>query len=139
MSLEAALTANTEALNRVAALLEASNTGREAALAAAQSLSSGGEGKAATGRKKADKVAGPPSVDDVRASFAAYLSVDDADEKAARKAMVKKILAKSGVDKATEIPEGDRAQAIVWVKALQAGEDVAALNDEEAEEEDDLV
>lgn len=152
MSLEAALVENTAALNRVAELLEISNAGREAAIAAATAIQSG-EGTTKTTRKKTQAAssdagattttettapAGPPSVDDLRGAFGTYLGVEGVAERETRKGYVKKILAHFSVEKATDIAEGDRAQAIAWVQSLGAGTVPAELADP-AEEEPSLI
>ena len=144
MSIEISIQENTAALLTVAELLRESNAGRAEALAAAASIST--DTKAAKAPKApkpaaepapAPAPAGPPTLDDVRAAFGAYLGVDDPTEKESRKATMVKILAKFGVGKATEIAEKDRAQAITWAKTLTAGKDVPELEDEA--EEDDML
>lgn len=143
MSLEAALAENTAALNKVAGLLETSNAGREAAIAAATAIQSGD--KPASGRAKKtetktdEKPAGPPSEQDVRDTFGTFLGVEDTAVRDVRKGQVKLILGKLGAGKATEITEGDRAQAITWVKAFAAGEAVPELEPAAAEKEESLI
>lgn len=145
MSLEAALAANTEALNRLSVLMEASNAGRAEALAAAESLKAAASGEKKTRTKKDEPEApktpkvedysGDAGIEKVRAVFGEYLGVDDEGERANRTKIVKKIFALliKGVEKprAGDIPEASRAQAVQWVKTLIAGEDVAELADED--------
>lgn len=79
------------------------------------------------GRKpKAEKA---PSVSDMKNAAQAYLdAADDEDDYKARRATIKKIVEKFGVDRFTEIPEGHRAKAL------------AILNGEgEGDEEEDVV
>jgi len=146
MSLEAAVAELNSNVVKLCGLLETSNAGREAAIAAAEKLATGGDAPKATRKKKdepaagaaaPEKPAGPPSVDEVREAFGTYMGVDDAAERDARKVYVKKILEKFGVGKATEITEGNRAEAIALVKQLTAGEVPAEFADEAAEEEED--
>lgn len=170
MSLEAAIAANTQALTsampiweRVAALLEQSNEGRAAALAAAQNLAQA-EPKTTRTRKAAETktdtapasetpaapatvtetpAAAPvvqeapkvPTIEEVRQIFGNYMTVDDPTEREKRKSFVVSLLAEIGVAKAGEIPEDQRARAIDLVKRKQAGEDVNFS----ADPEDDLL
>lgn len=147
MSLEAALQENTAALKQVAALLEQNNAGRAEALAAAQALKADAEPKKRGRPAKDDKAAAPKpenyagdeGIAKVRAAFGAYLGVDDADERETRKGFVRKILERFGVEKATEIAEADRPQAVEWVNTLAKGENVPELADDSGDDDDDML
>jgi len=165
MSLEAAIAENTVALNRVAALLEASNAGREAAVQKITEATGDGAAARPAGRprvsaaeKKAAEeaaakaaaeqakttttttTAAPPSVEDLRAAGGVYLGVSD-DLKPARKVFVKSILDHLGIEKIVDVADDDRAKVIGWFEASARGEKVVfdGDGDEPAAEEDDLM
>lgn len=82
--------------------------------------------------------------EDVRKAFGAYLSVEDKEERADRKAFVVEMLDHLKAEKATEIAEEDREQALQWLKDKEAGKKVSFSDDEaddegDEEDEDDLV
>lgn len=75
--------------------------------------------------------------DQVRTAFGGYLSaVKERTERDRRKAAVAEILKHFGVDRATEIPEDGRAEALGYVTKLEAGETLD-FSDDEAEADDD--
>ena len=62
-----------------------------------------------------------PSVEDVIAVFTKYLPKDlDAEERKARHAVVKPLLAKFGADKATNLKPEHRAEAIAFIEGKMA-------------------
>jgi hypothetical protein len=164
MSLEAALAENTAALMKVAGLLEASNAGREAAVAAITA----NEGAAPAGRPRktaadraaekaaADAAAAPPaspppppppaeapapSIDDLRAAAKAYLNVPEAD-KPARKEFLKAVTDHLGINQLVDAPEDMRATVIGWFEAKGRGDTVNFSDGEDGaaaeEDEDDI-
>lgn len=142
MSLEVALAENTAALNRVAELLAASNSGREAALAAATALASGEAAKPTRQRrsdaKAAEPVAAAPAavtLEEVTGAFANYLNVDDATERNDRKDKVRKVLEKFGATRASTLDPKHFAEARNMILALTKGENVPEIE----EEGDDLI
>lgn len=67
-----------------------------------------------------------PTVEDVIACFTKYLPKDlDAEERKARHAVVKPLLAKFGADKATNLKPENRAEAIAFIEGK-----LAELDDE---------
>ena len=159
MSIEAAIAENTAALNRVAALLEESNKGREAALAKLEKqvgtnptpAAAPADDKPARGRGRPPKEdAAPkektpepvaekkaeapvyPSQDEVREAAVAFMGVGD-DEKQARRQFMKDVLAEvtlEGGDKIVNTVPEQRAKVIGWFKAFAAGEKVNFMEDE---------
>lgn len=139
-SLEAhslALRDNTLALDKVAALLDASNAGRDVALAKLEA--SIAEGKATVGRPRGSKnkdsgaeapqtVTAPipqtaPTEDDLRNAAVKFTNVAEAD-KPARKEFLKAVNDYLGIGKIMEAQEGDRAQIIAWFDLKAAGKEV---------------
>lgn len=105
-----------------------------------------GAAKAATGAAAPAKPAGAaakpaaakgPKLEDVQKAFGAYLTVEDADERAARKANVVKINEHFGVPKATALPPEKFAEALALLKQFEDGED--PFGGDEPEEGDSLV
>lgn len=82
-------------------------------------------------RGRKPKAAKIPSVSDMKDAAKAYLdAADDEDDYKARRATIKKIVEKFGVERFTEIAEEHRAEAL----AMLNGE-----GDGDGEEEDDVV
>lgn len=142
MSLEAALTANTAALEKVAGLLAEGNKVRTELLSSAGAVT-GKTPKAPKAPKEEVKPAAPAggtgsaALDAIvkeyggkleeaaiRKEFGGYLGVTDEKEREARKPNVVAILAELGAAKATEIKEEDRAKAIFWLRKFAKGEKV---------------
>lgn len=141
MSMEAALEKNTEALLKVADLLEASNNGRDVALAKLEASIADGKGTAGRPRGSKNKDSGaeapqtvtaatppPPSTtvpteDDLRNAAVKFTNVAEAD-KPARKEFLKAVNDYLGIGKIMEAQEGDRAQIIAWFDLKAAGKEV---------------
>lgn len=160
MSLEAAVAENTAALNRVAALLEQSNAGRDAAIAkltetagadatkparAPRAGRTPGPAAADTKPKEPEAQKNPavpalPSVDDVRAAASKFVTVEDESEKARRKEFLRAVVEHLGC-KVVECAEEDRAKVIAWFEAKARGEAVSFSDSEDdtsADDEDDI-
>ena len=78
---------------------------------------------------KAEKT---PAEKDMADATVKFLEVDGDEEYEARRGLVKKIVAKFGVKKMSEIAEGERKGALDMLEAYKAGDDPFA----EAEEDD---
>lgn len=142
------------ALLRNNELLEESNKGREAAIAAAQAASN----KPASGGKAKDKektdapptdagaaTTGTPTIEDVNAAIVAYATgTDRAEERDARKAKILTIIKKTNKDgkNGADVPEGKRVSFINALKTLLEQGDLTeapATEDEGDAGSDDLL
>jgi hypothetical protein len=153
MSLEAAITANTAVLEKVAALLAEGNKTRSEALAGAAAVTTGRKtkdkpGAAATtpavepakppAAAVADKgtgsavldaivkeLGGAITVEHIRNEFGGYMGVTEEAERAKRKANVAALLAEiCPGSRATEMKEEDRPRAIFYLRKFAKGETV---------------
>ena len=68
--------------------------------------------------------------------FGEYLSVEDEDERAERRANVRKIVDHFGVAKASALDESDYAEAIKMLDTYEAGDEPDFGGEDEAEDED---
>lgn len=134
-TLISAIEANTAAQKDVLAALKGGKT--------TSSSSASSEDKEDKPKASGTKAAGAkgkakgPTVDDVAKVFTDYLSVKDKDEREERKKNVRAITAHFGVDRATEIEEGDRQDAIDKLQAFIDGED--PFDGEGGEENEDAL
>jgi hypothetical protein len=92
----------------------------------------GRQGETAT-TGKGSKAAKAPSEDDIRTAFGAYMGVKDKDQRDERKAHVAKMIEHFGVERVTAIPEAQRAEALGYLKQLEAGETPDYAQGEEEE------
>jgi hypothetical protein len=81
------------------------------------------------GRPKKEAAAKKVTEDELAGAFAAYLHIDDEDEREARKVRVKKILVKYSAPKARAIAAEDRVAAMADIQALLS----PTVSDEEEE------
>lgn len=165
MSLEAILAENTAALKEMTAVLTAGNEGRAEALAAAKTMTE----KAAPAKKAAAAAAEKPAVaeeapaaapaetaakppvdlsaDPVAKSISDYLSfTSDTDqaatskeERTARSAEVKRIMATVGAEKHSQIPDDKKAIFVKTMVAKLAAGNLIKVEEAEAEEEPDAL
>lgn len=132
MSLEEALAKNTAAMEKMTAVMEKIVA---AAPKAGGTAASTGTKPAATGTKPAatkpaaTKPAGPTK-EQVTERVQAYLKVADADERAAHKEHVAKIIGYYGTPKFTEIPAADMPRALAMLDEFEAGNVPAEFADE---------
>lgn len=152
MAIEDLLTGLTTALNRNSDLLEKVLTAGKAGSpgqptgekanpprAAEQPSDAKAATKAPAAPKGASKTKAPTEAD-IRSAFGSYLSVEARDEREARKANVKAILDHFGVNKATELPEENRAEAIGYINAFANGETPNFMADDgEGEDGEDAL
>lgn len=139
------------ALLRNNELLEESNKGREAAIAAAQAASnkpaSGGKAKDKEKEKTATPAAdagtttatGTPTIEDVNAAIVAYATgTDRTEERDARKAKILTIIKKTNKDgkNGADVPEAKRGAFIDALKTLLANGDLTEAPAAEDEGED---
>jgi hypothetical protein len=152
MSLEAKIEALTVAIEKNNALLEKANSGRDAAIAAAEKLQTGpaSTAKATKATKAAEPTAAAePAAEDysgdagfqkVRTLAAEFLSAKEEAVLAARKTMFAKAIgvATSGATKLPEVAEADRGKLADMIKTLLAGGTVEGVSPAQAEEDDML-
>lgn len=157
MSLEAAIAELNKNLQVNNELLKKSLEGRAEILERAEKLTGKTAkadaevkpSKSAKPAEKAEKSAAKPakgkapSEADVRKAFGEFMSVEDEDDREKRKEFVVAILDHLGVNKATEIAEGDRKKAIDWLAQKEDGKKVRFDDGEGAdsddEEDEDLI
>lgn len=77
-----------------------------------------------------------PTNEDVKEVFSGYLAAKGAAKETA-KANVRAILAHYGVEKASEIPEENRAEALSYVEQFKRGETPNFMNESEGGEGED--
>jgi hypothetical protein len=142
--LEEAIKANTAAVVRQNELLEAMLKGAKAPATAAASTgkteTAPETGKAATTAPKGgkgSKAPKAPSEDDIRTAFGAYMGVKDKEQREERKGHVAAMIAHFEVERVTAIPEDKRADALAYLKQLEAGETPDYAQGEEDENEDE--
>jgi hypothetical protein len=140
MSIEAALAELTAAINRNSDLLETITT------TAAKNVAKGADAPAdkapvkapVTTKAPADK--GPakapakvkiPTAPEMAKGTTDFLEVEDEDEYAKRRALIKAIVTKHEVKKMSEIAEGDRQTALDAIAAYKAG-DATGYEEEES-------
>lgn len=148
MALEDKIDALTAALNRNSDLLEGltakAAAGAKAAATAAASTPAAAESdkteEAPRGRGRPPKAAAEPekpkkvkapTPEDMAAKTKEFLDVEDEDEYSARRDLVKKIIAKHGVSKMSEIEEDKRQAALDALVAHKAGEATGYEDEEE--------
>lgn len=143
MSLEEALKANTEALNRNSELLEFLTskardglTGKDEAAKPAKASAKETEDKKPASRSRATKAAKAPTAKEMSEATTKFLDVDDENEYKDRRDLVKQIVDKFGVKKMSEIEEEDRQTALDYLEAYKNGDDPFA---DEARKDDDLA
>lgn len=115
MSIEKALADVAEALRENSELLKgltasAKSGGTAKATTKAKDEDGDGEGEKTT-RKRTTKPK-VPTAKELSTATTNWLEVDDEDEYERRKGIVKKIVAKFGAAKMSEVEEGDRAEAL---------------------------
>lgn len=154
MSLEQSIDKLTEAVVKMTAvqeagnaLLEQVNSGREAAIRAAEKLGNtpAAAPKATKTTKAAEAAPAPapapekPAAEDfsgdagaqkVREIWAGYCGVDDETERNIRTGFLQRALKKVGAEKLTAVPEDKRALFAEWGRTLAAGENVEELAEE---------
>lgn len=154
MSLEEALKANTDALNRNNELLEFMTSAARNGLAAkgespkaepakgepskAETTKPDAEEAAPTRRRRAAAPKPPKalSTKEMADATTKFLDVDDEDEYKARRELVKKIVDRLGVKKMSEIEEDDRQGALDKLEAFRAGDDPFEGEDDGGDEDD---
>lgn len=137
MSLEDKIETLTAVLNRNSDLLEgitaaAKNNMKtvEAAKPVAEKAEDGE--KPTRGRKPAaEKAVKAPTVKEVTEKTQEFLKVDSDDEYENRRNFVKKIVAKFGAPKMSELEEGDRKAALDYLVAYAAGDETDLDEDED--------
>ncbi len=129
MAIEESMKALTEALNKHTAALEAFvKAAGKGGAAAAGGASSGGS----TGTKNTKNT--NPTLETIQEKFGAFMSVTDKQERSQRKDIVLAIAGKFGADRATNIPEANRAEALEILAGYEKGEDPLGLKgDDEGE------
>lgn len=130
--LTAAVTANTAALSKMMS---------GAAAGKAADTTTGGKPATTGGTKpKTPKV---PTADDIRNLFGGYMSgTKEKGERETRKQNVAAIVAHFGVERATELAEENRVEAIGYLKQFEAGETPDFMNEgggEDGEDGDSLL
>ena len=138
MSLEEKIDALTAALTRNSDLLEGLTSAAKAKTASAPAADSE---KAADAPKRgrpakaeaeaAPKKAKPPTPEEMASATTKFLEVDDEDEYAKRRALVKRIIGKHEVKKMSEIAVDQRQGALDAITAYQAGDATEYDDDEE--------
>lgn len=133
MSIEQILTAHTEAMNRLAAVLE-KNADSAKGTAPAKTA-----GKPAA--KPAAKKNTGPTVEDAATAVTTYLKAGDADARAVAKVNVGKIIEHFGADRFTTIPEEHRAESLDMLNDFVEGRtpEIFADTDDESGDEDSMV
>ena len=134
--LTAALTAQTEAMNKLMASgstgagtkAAVSTTGTKPAQTAAQ--------KKAAAKAKADE---GPSVADIADRVTGYMKSGDKDERAAAKANIAQIVAHFGADRFTLIENDNMTEALDMLNDFMEGRTPEALGGEDDEMDDDIV
>jgi len=129
MSLEAAITALTAAVEANTAALaggEAKAPAKPAAKPAA---------KAAAAKKPAAKKG--PTADDVISAFGEFLKTGDKDERESAKAAAKAIITHFSVDRISNLEASDYEEALALLEQYKAGEDPFGGGEEE--EDGDLM
>ena len=134
VSLEAKIEALTDALKENTELLKALTAKAKANVSAEPKASTkaddddDGEEKPASrstsrgrGRLKRDKA---PTAAEVKKATEAFLDVEDEDEYAERRKIIKKLIAKYGAAKMTEIEESKRASALSDMEAYCNGDEI---------------
>lgn len=131
VSLEAKIEALTDALKENTELLKALTAKAKANVSAepkASTKTDDGDEKPASrstsrgrGRPKKDKA---PTAAEVKKATEAFLDVEDEDEYAERRKIIKKLIAKYGAAKMTEIEEGKRASALSDMEAYCNGDEI---------------
>jgi hypothetical protein len=125
MSIEAALAELTAAINRNSDLLETITT------TAAKNLAKGADAPADKAPAKAPATTKAPTkapakvkiptAPEMAKATTDFLEVEDEDEYAKRRALIKAIVTKHEVKKMSEIAEGDRQTALDAIAAYKAG------------------
>ncbi|MEN3144581.1 hypothetical protein ABDF71_21565 [Ochrobactrum sp. WV_118_8] len=143
MSIEEALKANTEALNRNSELLEFLTskardglTGKDESTKPAKASAKETEEKKPASRSRSTKAPKAPSAKDMSEATTNFLDVDDEGEYKDRRDLVKQIVDKFGVKKMSEIEEEDRQTALDFLDTYKNGDDPFA---EDARKDDDLA
>ena len=129
VSLEAKIEALTDALKENSELLKALTAKAKANVSAepkASTKTDDGDEKPASrstsrGRPKKDKA---PTAAEVKKATEAFLDVEDEDEYAERRKIIKKLIAKYGAAKMTEIEESKRASALSDMEAYCNGDEI---------------
>jgi hypothetical protein len=141
MALEDELKALTAAVNRNSDLLEGltakANAAKSAPAADSEKATDAPKrGRPAKEAAEPPKKAKVPTPEEMATATKNFLEVDDEDEYAARRALVKRIIAKHDVAKMSEIAADQRHGALDALTAYKAGEATAY---DEKEEEDDIA
>lgn len=133
MTLEAALEANTKAVNELAKLMAAAQKLGTKAVAAKAASSDEAEPKKAPAKGRAKKL----TKDDVLAMFKGYLGEleDDDEDLPGRKEDVKAISDHFGVGRIGLLKAADFEEAVGHLKACMAGENPDFMNEAAAAEE----
>jgi hypothetical protein len=134
MSLETELAANTAALTAQTAAINA-QTDFLKSMAAKGGAATTGAAAAATGTKAATPKPSTPkakTIEDIRTAASAFLGVTDPDERTANKAKMKAMLDHFGVDRATNIPVENFAEALGYIEQFTKGETPDFMNEAEA-------
>lgn len=131
MSLEEALAANTAAIKEQTAFLKSlqadkGGSASKAAPAAAGKAASGG--KPATSKKV--------TLDTIKEKFGAFLGTDDKKLRAKRIEQVGAMMNHFGVERATLLEEENWAEALGYLKQLEAGETPDYGNEGEGDEDE---
>ena len=135
MSIEKALADLTAAVEKNSSLLAAmmknapATAGTKAAGATTAATKPAG-GKPAPKKKT-------PTEEDIRNAFGGYMSgAKDKAERAERKENVAAIIAHFGVERATDIPEESRAEALGYIKQFEEGETPDFMNEGDGDGDD---
>jgi hypothetical protein len=155
MSLELALKENTEAVNKLVAVMEAAAAERKTTLAKVEALASekpkatrkAAEPAPAPVEAAAETPASPPpppppppaaapkakvSLLDLGEAFSNYMGVENEAERTKRKAFVKSLLAEVGAARVGEIPEENRDHAYqLLLNKIQADKGTVAATDDD--------
>lgn len=136
MSLEAEVKELREAIRENSELLKVLTSKAKSSIST-DSKDEGEEEKPKTTRTRraAPKKEKAPTVAAVKKAAEDFLDVDDEDEYAERRKIIKKLTAKYGAAKMTEIEEGKRAAAIADMEAYKNGDEI----DFGEEDEDDDI